>query len=214
MVDRMTFKCLYVMEDLNAMAPEKMLIKHFRQGGEAAWNVSGFGNNDPGRNRDQSMVKQNHFDRLHPINLDVPVTLNSEDRDAQPVNLAGLMTAIKKSSPYLFRFPAKNRPEHKLLREPDDNLLQYKGQTKTAREWFEVLSTLLPAGWLITVLPGYVICYREISPDSYQSRTGSWATGQGSVTFTPHTPVFGKDGKIKDAAPSDDELGEVEADED
>ena len=72
----MSFQCLYVDEDLDAAAPEKMLIKKYRDQRDqdgAPWNTNGFGNKDPGRNRDHSLVKANHFDAEHPINLGVRI---------------------------------------------------------------------------------------------------------------------------------------------
>ena len=61
-LDDIGFQCLYVQEDLEAAAPEKMLIKIYRDQGGAPWNTNGFGNKDLGRNRDHSLVKSNHFD--------------------------------------------------------------------------------------------------------------------------------------------------------
>ncbi|MNW35519.1 excinuclease ABC subunit C [compost metagenome] len=204
---RIEFVCLYVMEDLNSMAPEKMLIKHYRSDGKSEWNVNGFGNNDPGRNRDRSMVKRNHFDRLHPIDLEIQITLDSHDKDAQPDSVLGLMTGIKRSLPYLFRFPARNSSEHKILSVADENLRQYAGQTKRAREWFDIVSLHLPVGWQIISLPGYVICYPESNPAVYESRTGSWATGLGVVDFSRHEAKFGTDGKIQEESLADDQVG-------
>ncbi|MGV9319800.1 GIY-YIG nuclease family protein [Streptomyces sp. NPDC003660] len=69
----MTFSCLYVAEDFSAMAPEQLLINHRRDLSEIPWNNNGFGNRDPGRQRDHTALKPTHFDALYPIDLDRPV---------------------------------------------------------------------------------------------------------------------------------------------
>nr|WP_237562492.1 GIY-YIG nuclease family protein [Glutamicibacter soli] len=198
LVGRIKFTCLYVIEDLNALAPEKMLIKTLKADGKASWNVNGFGNNDPGRNRDRSMVKNSHFDRLYPIDLSVMVKIPSEDGGSPITSLFDLMQRLKESLPFLFRFPTRASQETKSLQKEEVDLIGLQDQEKSAEEWFGELSRILPAGWLITVLPGYVICYREDNPNIYESRTGSWKTGLGKIDFSLHTPTFGASGEIEE----------------
>src|ERR1700760_2842582 len=61
-IEEMSFTCLYVDEDLTVLAPEERLIRLFQDEGSAPWNTNGFGNNDPGRRRDESHVSEGHFD--------------------------------------------------------------------------------------------------------------------------------------------------------
>jgi len=64
------FTCLFVDEDLHAVAPERLLIDRFKADGKAPWNFNGFGNNDPGQQRDTTMFDSEHFDMIFPAGLD------------------------------------------------------------------------------------------------------------------------------------------------
>src|SRR4051812_27375677 len=55
-----TFKAVRVYV-FTAMDLETQLIRHY---GGASWNSSGFGSNDPGRNRDHTKLKHDGFDAL------------------------------------------------------------------------------------------------------------------------------------------------------
>lgn len=186
------FRCLYVEEDLSTVAPERMLIAEHRAaeleearrsgakpGSERLWNTIGFGNNDPGRNRDRSMVKDSHFDFLYPINLDFPIDLSgtaiSDARD--------LAIELKAVLPYNFRF------DQRMPKVPLSDPLAVS-TAMTARIAFEVLAKALPDGWAVTALPGYVICYMD-DPRTYDSRLESWrATGSHGVDHEEHVAAF------------------------
>lgn len=145
-MDEMTFSCLYVMEDFSALAPERLLIDRYREAGQIPWNVSGFGNKDPGRNRDMTRVKAMHFDARYPINLDFAV----DGLPVGPVVPAEYMLALKNWLPFTFRFDdAVEGLEGEFLAEP----------VATADQAFELLSAALPAPWQIVALPGYVVAY-------------------------------------------------------
>lgn len=190
LAEHMEFYCLYIDEDLHALAPEKMLIREFRPIMEAEWNFNGFGNNDPGRRRDTSVVRKNHFDRAYPIDLDFQVQL---DDLATVDSLRSLLEALKRSAPFLIRFP-KNGHDRTL----DTIRVELSaGVTRPAsvREWLQKIAVALPPDWLITTLPGYVIIYPESNPDHYPSRSGSWTTGP-TARFVPHAATFGEGGEI------------------
>lgn len=192
-VDRMTFRCVYVDEDLDAVAPEKMLMSVLGSEGQADWNYMGFGNKDPGRNRDRSTVKSGHFDRIYPIDLDISVTIEVP----QSLPLRVLMTTVKKALPFTFRF-AEKPAALPTVEVPTGSL--------TARGWLEFIADELPAGWVIVTLPGYVIAYPELNPEDFPSRTGTWVANGGSSVFATHDPAF-KDGEIS----SHDEEGDESA---
>lgn len=183
----MSFSCLYIDEDLHALAPERMLITSYKKTGEADWNFNGFGNNDPGKERDTSRVKEDHFDRLHPINLDHPVTMNSS-RQAGWVSLRELMNSIKDEAPFTFRFQNNKTAEGRLLDVERQDLAQYVGLSKTVHEWFAIIAAKLPDGWSIVVFPGYVIAYGERNVAQFPSRQGSWLAG--SSAYTEHFPEW------------------------
>ena len=50
-----------------AMDLETLLIRSY---GRPGWNNSGFGSNDPGRNRDRTRLRPEGFDARYPINVD------------------------------------------------------------------------------------------------------------------------------------------------
>ncbi|MCV7436525.1 GIY-YIG nuclease family protein [Mycobacterium seoulense] len=160
-----TFVCLYVDEDLEASAPEKLLIKAYIGEGGVPWNNNGFGNKDPGRNRDNTTVKANHFDAQYPINLNFPVAL--DPAVVGDSNALDCITDLKKRLPYLLRFERGHTHE-----------LHAAGLIAPAielpvRQWMALVVDALP-GWLATALPGYVILYKEQNPDRYHSAIAYW----------------------------------------
>jgi hypothetical protein len=65
-----TFKAIRVAV-FAAMDLETQLLGHY---GRTTWNNSGFGSNDPGRERETTNKKPGGFDSLYPINIDIPLT--------------------------------------------------------------------------------------------------------------------------------------------
>lgn len=143
-----TFTCLYVDEDLDALAPEKMLIDRFRAQGRVRWNFNGFGNNDPGQQRDTTLYKDDHFDMLYPADLSVRL----EGIDAGIQVVSELVAEMKARLPYVFRIG--KHPD------PARTTVLIAGHDPTADELFTLIAAALP-GWQITALPGYVIMYPE-----------------------------------------------------
>jgi hypothetical protein len=159
-----SFQCLYVDEDLEAAAPEKMLIKKYRDQDGAPWNTNGFGNKDPGRNRDHSLVKENHFDALFPINLDLPVGPIGPGT----FHVSRFLPTVKTYLPFNLRFE-KSKQSRK---DYGDAIVQVPSQKTTARELIQLAVQALPEGWQATALPGYVILYHE--GDTYDSAHVLW----------------------------------------
>ncbi|MGY1653311.1 Eco29kI family restriction endonuclease [Geodermatophilus sp. SYSU D01119] len=150
------FVCAYVLEDLAATAPEELLIKKYA-GSAGLWNTNGFGNKDPGRQRDTSRVKPGHFDALYPINLDWPCAIPRGNHTA-----AQILEWLKRELPYNLRYERRdsgNGDRHHV--DLEDTHVQLHESIETAAEIFSVLCAALPAGWQVTGLPGYVILYRE-----------------------------------------------------
>ncbi|PIB73300.1 hypothetical protein [Mycobacterium celatum] len=201
-----TFVCLYVDEDLEASAPEKLLIKAYLDEGGVPWNNNGFGNKDPGRNRDTTIVRANHFDALYPINLNFPVALDAAvvgDSDA-----LACLTDLKKKLPYLLRF---GRTGH--TRELQAAKLTVPAVELPLRQWMKLIVGALP-GWLATALPGYVILYKEQDPDRYHSAITYWrreadgvvieAAGQGQQAPAGVIDEDEEAGEVADAPPQAD----------
>ena len=156
-VGAMTFCCLYVEEDLHAVAPERLLIARYKGGGQVAWNNNGFGNNDPGKERDTTdfSKKPDHFDVLHPANLD----WLCDDITPGSYSVAELLQALKDALPYVFRY--QRSVFHKEI------LTRVTPGTNTADQLFRLVATAVSdvePDWQITALPGYVIFYPRKGP--------------------------------------------------
>lgn len=151
-IEEVAFTCLYVDEDLTVLAPEDRLIKVFQGEGAAPWNTNGFGNNDPGRRRDESHVSEHHFDALYPIDLEWPCdSIKAGDRLA-----AELLAELKRELPFVLRY--ENTPRAKVDYADVDISVASNGMA--AKALLELIAEALP-GYQMTALPGYVILYLE-----------------------------------------------------
>ncbi|MFF3485207.1 GIY-YIG nuclease family protein [Streptomyces sp. NPDC002701] len=164
-LEEMAFSCLYVAEDFSALAPEQLLITHHKGQGDIPWNNNGFGNKDPGRQRDSTVLKRNHFDVLFPIDLDRPV----EGVQAGETTLHTLLEAIKTGLPYNFRYGKAAEFKTRRVHVPADGM--------TADEVFRLISAEIPTKWQVTALMGYVIMYDD-SPIEYKSAWRYYRNGQ------------------------------------
>ncbi|MER6842489.1 GIY-YIG nuclease family protein [Streptomyces platensis] len=160
-----TFSCLYVDEDFSALAPEQLLISHHKEMGDIPWNNNGFGNKDPGRQRDSTVLKKKHFDVAFPIDLDHPV----EGLEPGQITLSALLKALKSGLPYNFRYAEPPRSKSTFLAVP------HTGQS--ADEAFHLVSEALPEAWQIVALMGYVIMYPD-SPNEYKSAWRYYRSGR------------------------------------
>ncbi|WP_157955187.1 GIY-YIG nuclease family protein [Halomonas denitrificans] len=156
-VDEMGFKCLSIHENWAALAPEKSLIDHYKSRLQSEWNGIGFGNNDPGRNRDLTDVDPEGFDMRYPIRLDWQCDW-IEDGEW---DVTELLVALKDSSklPYLLRY----YHEGHYKRGHSD----YRGKTvtvpkkgMTSKELLVLITKALP-GWQATAFPSHLILYPE-----------------------------------------------------
>ncbi|MFD7508584.1 GIY-YIG nuclease family protein [Streptomyces sp. NPDC059853] len=184
-IDQISFKCLYVAEDFSAVAPEKLLIKKYKADGGAPWNTNGFGNKDPGRNRDRTVLKANHFDMLFPVDLVRPV----EGLKPGEHSLCDLLAVIKEGLPYNFRYQEKPRFEEVSVTVPLAEM--------SADEVFRLVSAHLPGAWQISALMGYVIMY----DDKRVGYPSAWRYYRGGE-IVDHEPT---------AKPADDEEPDEDA---
>lgn len=160
-----TFSCLYVDEDFSALAPEQLLISHHKEIGNIPWNNNGFGNKDPGRQRDSTVLKKSHFDVLFPIDLNRPVG----SLEPGPIALSAFLKALKSGLLYNFRYLEPPRSKSTFLTVPQAGL--------SADEAFRLVSGALPEAWQIAALMGYVIMYSD-SPNEYKSAWRYYRTGK------------------------------------
>jgi hypothetical protein len=191
------FVCVYVDEDLDAAAPEKLLIKKYRVGGGIPWNTNGFGNKDPGRNRDGSVVKAAHFDALYPINLDYPIQLPSKTCD-----IGEVLNAAKMQLPYLLRFDSTEAAR----KTYSGSRVTFQAGEIPTRTLIRHVVGALPIGWQATALPGYLILYPEIR--EYESALAWWRRGpDGTVEETPGPRHFAAGAVESPDANFDEALG-------
>ena len=181
LLQHVKFRCLYVSEDLDALAPEKMLITELG----TIWNNNGFGNNDPGRNRDRSLVSSAHFDSHYPINLDLEQEINLIGDD--DILLSDLFKVVKQSLPFNFRYSDSAQSDLGPIVVPVSVLPK---QPVAIRDWLQVAADYLPANWELIALPGYVIAYPNIDPTKHESRVGHWELLDGKRAFRQHAPKW------------------------
>jgi hypothetical protein len=118
------------------------------------WNGSGFGANDPGRNRDTTQYRSDHFDALFPIDIERPLHLELP----LSATAANILLALKATLPYTFRYEGPRRP-HPDLR---GTVVSVPLHTPvTAKAVLEMVVSQLPPGWQATRLPSHIILYKE-----------------------------------------------------
>lgn len=151
---RVSFRAVRVFV-FTAVDLETQLIKHYKVD---TWNGSGFGSNDPGRERDTTTYKPEHFDALYPIDIDriLPDLPLPEEGTA-----AAYFTLLRTQIPYTFRAQSAG-PR---TRKPHDDLgLSVKfpaGTPVTTRNVIATIVRQLPAGWQAIRLPSHVILYKD-----------------------------------------------------
>lgn len=182
-----SFVCLYVDEDLEAAAPETLLIKKYRDVGGSPWNTNGFGNKDPGRRRDTSEITADHFDALYPINVNATVELTPG-----AWRLDELLAEVKAQLPYNLRYERTSAA----ARQHYQATLHVESPAPSARQLAELVLTALPVGWQLTVLPGYAILYQETI--DYQTALAWWRSTTTGVVQTA--------GPFRTAPPANNQL--------
>lgn len=179
LLEKVSFVCLYVDEDLEAAAPETLLIKKYRGTGGAPWNTNGFGNNDPGRHRDTSEIAANHFDAVYPINLGATVELTP-----RAWRIDELLADVKRKLPYNLRYERVTtaaRHNHQVV-------VDVETAAQSVRQLAWLILGALPVGWQLTALPGYMILYKETL--DYETALAWWRsapTGVIETTGPAHT---------------------------
>lgn len=157
-IDDMSFTGLYLEGTWIPVGPEQMLINARKQmtGAEPLWNTNGFGMNDPGRERDTTNFKDDHFDVMYPA--DLGYVIESLQPGSYPVSQ--LLPAFKQALPYVFRY------ENQWAKHSDylASQMAITQSPVTAAQVFDALIDSLPPGWQITALPGYVIMYKNTRP--------------------------------------------------
>jgi hypothetical protein len=154
---KITFKAIRIAV-FAAMDLETQLISHY---GRPAWNSSGFGSNDPGRNREQTNKDPIGFDGLYPIDIDIPLAFIAPGTH----QISDLLVLLKDNLPYTFRYEVAGRPTGQSYRtNPHADYLTtviVPNQHMTMREVMRLILSALPHGWQATGFVSHVILYKE-----------------------------------------------------
>jgi hypothetical protein len=154
---RVTFKAVRIYV-FTAVDLETQLIQRYGGLSRVRWNGSGFGSNDPGRERDTTTYKPHHFDLLFPIDIERPLDLDLPlDGTA-----ARVFSVLKTSLPYVFRFQNAGKGSRQAHPDLEATTISITaGKPLTARRVIEEGLRQLPPGWQATRLPSHVILYKE-----------------------------------------------------
>lgn len=137
-----------------AMDLETQLIQHY----DPSWNNSGFGSNDPGRERDTTNVKPTGFDALYPIDLDQVVTLTDIPHT---VAAETVIAQLRKHLPYTLRVEANARGSRVIHPDFKGATVELPPEPRTTRKILTAVLKTMPPGWQATLLPGRIIIYKE-----------------------------------------------------
>lgn len=152
-VAEMQFKAVQVLV-FSAMDLETALIKHYKKlKHPPVWNGSGFGNNDPGRKRDRTALKEDGFDALYPINIDLPLDITVE----MPATAFEVLAALSSQLP----FTVRHEKTDSALATLKGTQIGALGTVKNTRNIVARVCGALPTGWQATRLSGRVIIYQE-----------------------------------------------------
>jgi hypothetical protein len=165
--NRVSFKAVRILV-FTAMDLETQLIDHFGGVSKVPWNNSGFGSNDPGKNRDTTVFKKDHYDFQYPI--DINISLGIEMPPAK--SAADVLAEVKNALPYVFRFETA-KPNSKTPHSDYSSSMIEAAITAghTAKEIVELIVGALPAGWKATKLPSHLILYKNDSREFPQGVT-------------------------------------------
>lgn len=150
----------------SVMDVETILISFYEKlngGSKPKWNTSGFGSNDPGKERDTQ--KPSEFNVAYPIDIDVQLGLAPLDLP-KSCSIADALKWLRGQLPYTFRFEDSGHELKNANVGPD--ALFAKGATM--RDILQKTCDSLPSGWQATVLSGYCILYKE-KRDEYKQPT-------------------------------------------
>jgi hypothetical protein len=136
---------------------ETALIRHYGGVSSVAWNNSGFGSNDPGKERDTTNYKEDHWDTQYPINLDASYA----DFDPGNYTVSEVVAQMKSKLPYLLRFQRPGRSRTSFHDDFTQSNMQIRTAGLTTRQILELCMAALPPGWHATALPSHIICYKN-----------------------------------------------------
>ena len=137
---------------------ETQLIEHYGGTTKVHWNGSGFGSNDPGRERDTTSYKVDHFDTQFPIDIGRPLAFSIP----MSGTAAEILKTLKRELPYLIRFETERKGSRQGHPDLEGTAITI-ASTKPLTPESVLKQTInqLPAGWHATMLPSHVIVYKN-----------------------------------------------------
>lgn len=163
------FKAVRIMV-FTAMDLETQLIKHYRERAPtcSTWNGSGFGSNDPGRERETTNKRPEGFDSLHPIDIDHAAVL----LEPGAMTVARALVALKAALPYTLRYETKRSANGRALaNRPHADFaatsVTIAAGPQTVRDLMRCIREALGPEWQATVFVSHVILYEERRPYQY-----------------------------------------------
>jgi hypothetical protein len=149
------FAALETNPNWTALAPEASLIAHFTQAGLAAWNGNGYGNHDPGRNREERNEAPDGFDQLYPIRYDWSVSLEVGDYKVNE-----LLQRAKSELPFLLRYQTSTKAWRQGHPDYNDMTVSIVHPNMHIDELLQLIAQRV-AGWQATRFSSHVIFYKE-----------------------------------------------------
>lgn len=136
---------------------ETQLITHYG-GAQVSWNGSGFGSNDPGRERDTTTYKPDHFDTQFPIDISRALSFSLPTT----ASAAEILAQLKSGLPYLIRIQTLRQGSRSPHRDLEATIVTLDPQQPMTPESV-IAQTVrqLPTGWHATMLPSHVIIYKD-----------------------------------------------------
>jgi Eco29kI restriction endonuclease len=155
------FKCLYLGPNWITFAAEDALIQMYTPQGLCAWNGAGFGPKDPGKRRDDTVLKADHWDLQYPIRYDFPLA------GIQPgaYECLPLLRLMKTQLPFNLRYHKAN-PTSVTSGHPDYNgvTINVPVAGMPAHEMLIGIAQSLPSGWQAIRFPHQLTIYKETRP--------------------------------------------------
>lgn len=155
--DEVFFKAVQILV-LTAMDVETRIISRYNP----QWNGSGFGANDPGRQRETTAKSPCGFDAQFPINIDKPLQVLEPGK----MSVHEALIELKTKLPYCLRFQVANGSGGQAFRHkphPDlkDARIKVTKDSMSVREIMRMVVAALPSKWKATYFVSHIILYRD-----------------------------------------------------
>ncbi|MBN1459034.1 MAG: hypothetical protein JXA57_05825 [Armatimonadetes bacterium] len=162
--EQVQFRCVYLAKTWDPFKPEDSLQNELKP----SWNEKGFGPNDPGRNRDNTVLLDDNWHVLYPLDPDWCCA----EIQAGVYKVLTLLRKVARSTPFWVRFQGNRRSRR------DQTPAQYEqaqedfaaaSDVVVARPGLTVRELLVaavralphPDEWQLTLLPSHILLYRE-----------------------------------------------------